>query len=240
MSFFRLERFSVWRGQAQVVWEISLSVQPGEVLALAGSNGAGKTTLLEGLAGLHTTSGDVWLGGKRLNPAGSAARVAQRVSLCPDGRHLFTDMTVLENLLLGAYRLGFTAGKRRARAMAESVPWLRDRLRQRAGTLSGGEQQLVAVCRAMMSDPILLLLDAPTSGLGPAFRSQVSDLVQQFIAQGERAVLVADDDIEFLGRIASVSAVVSGGRFVSGGPISRGTEVAPFFPDMNNTEGDVK
>jgi branched-chain amino acid transport system ATP-binding protein len=218
MSFFRMEQFSVWRGHAQVVWGVSLSVKPGEVLALAGSNGAGKTTMLEGLAGLHTTTGEVWLRGKRLEPGGTAGRIVQGISLCPDGRHLFTDMSVLENLLLGAYRAGFAVGRRRARAMTESVPWLRDRLRQRAGTLSGGEQQLVAVCRALMSDPILLLLDSPTSGLGPAFRSQVAELIQQFIAQGERAVLVADDDNEFLGRIASLRAVVSGGRLDFNGP----------------------
>ncbi len=215
MSFFRLERFSVWRGHAQVVWDVSFSLATGEVLALVGPNGAGKTTLLEGLAGLHTTKGDIWLRKNCLEPAGSAGRAAQGVSLCPDGRHLFADMTVGENLMLGAYSAGFAAGQRRARAMSDSVPWLRDRLRQRAGTLSGGEQQLVAVCRALMSDPVLLLLDAPTSGLAPAFRLQVSELVRQFIASGERAVLVADDDSEFVGRIAFTRAVLSGGRIAA-------------------------
>lgn len=215
MSFIRLENFSVWRGHAQVVWDISLCIAPGVVLAIAGSNGAGKTTLLEGLAGLHPTKGNIWIGANRLEPCASAGRVAQGVSLCPDGRHLFTDMTVWENLLLGAYRAGFATGQRRARAMLESVPWLRDRLRQRAGTLSGGEQQLVAVCRAMMSDPVLLLLDAPTSGLAPAFRIQVSELVRHFVASGERAVLIADDDDEFVKHIASACAVLSGGHMVT-------------------------
>lgn len=215
MSLLRLDRFSVWRGHTQIVWEISLSISKGAVLALEGSNGAGKTTLLEGLAGLHTTKGGIWIGESQLESCGAAGRVAQGISLCPEGRHLFPDMTVKENLLLGSYRAGFAAGNRRAHAMAEAVPWLRDRLRQRAGTLSGGEQQLVAVCRALMSEPVVLLLDAPTSGLAPAFRIQVSELVGQFIANGERAVLVADDDTEFVGSIASARAVMSGGRVVS-------------------------
>jgi branched-chain amino acid transport system ATP-binding protein len=215
MSLLRLERFSVWRGHTQVVCDVSVSISCGAVLALEGSNGAGKTTLLEGLAGLHTTKGDIWLGESRLEPRGSSGRVAQGVSLCPDGRHLFADMTVWENLLLGAYRAGFAVGNRRARAMSDAVPWLRDRLRQRAGTLSGGEQQLVAVCRALMSDPVLLLLDAPNSGLATAFRIQVSNLVRQFIAGGERAVLLADDDEEFVGSIASARAALSAGRVIN-------------------------
>jgi branched-chain amino acid transport system ATP-binding protein len=215
MSLLRLERFSVWRDRAQVVWDVSLSISPGAVLALEGSNGAGKTTLLEGLAGLHTTSGDIWIGESRLEPSGSSGRVAQGISLCPDGRHLFPDMTVWENLLLGSYRAGFAVGSRRARVMPDAVPWLRNRLRQRAGTLSGGEQQLVAVCRALMSDPVLLLLDSPTSGLAPAFRIQVRELVQQFIANPQRAVLLADDDDEFVGSIASARAELIGGRVVN-------------------------
>lgn len=215
MALLRLEEFSVWRGQTQIVWDVVLSISAGAVFALEGTNGVGKTTLLEGLAGLHTTRGNIWLRDRRLESSGTSGRVAEGISLCPDGRHLFTDMTVWENLLLGSYRAGFAAGNRRAQAMLDTVPWLRDRIRQRAGTLSGGEQQLVAVCRAVMSEPVLLLLDAPTSGLAPAFRIQISDLVRQFIAGGERAVLLADDDEEFVASIASDRAVLSGGRVVS-------------------------
>jgi branched-chain amino acid transport system ATP-binding protein len=214
MALLRLDGFSVWRGQTQVVWDVVMSISAGTVLALEGSNGVGKTTLLEGLAGLHTTKGDLWLREQRLESRGTSERVAEGISLCPDGRHLFTDMTVWENLLLGSYKAGFAVGNRRAQAMLDAVPWLRDRIHQRAGTLSGGEQQLVAVCRALMSEPVLLLLDAPTSGLAPAFRIQVSDLVRQFIAGGERVVLLADDNEEFVVSIASDRAVLSGGRIV--------------------------
>jgi branched-chain amino acid transport system ATP-binding protein len=217
MPLLRLEGLSVWRGQTQIVWDVMLSISAGTVFALQGTNGVGKTTLLEGLAGLHTTQGNIWLRERRLESSGTSGRVADGISLCPDGRHLFTDMTVWENLLLGSYRAGFAAGSRRAQAMLDAVPWLRDRIRQRAGTLSGGEQQLVAVCRAVMSEPVLLLLDAPTSGLAPAFRTQVRDLVRQFIAGGERVVLLADDDDEFVGSIASDRAVLSGGRIVPPG-----------------------
>ena len=211
--FFAAEDFSGWRGRVQVVHAATVTLRAGDVLSLEGPNGAGKTTFLEGVAGLHPSAGHLWLRGGELSSGANAAnRVSAGVTLCPDGRHLFGDMSVGENLLLGGYRRGADAARNQVQLLVEAVPWLRDRLRQRAATLSGGEQQLVAVCRALVSRPSVLLLDAPTSGLAPAFKSQVADLLHQFLAVGDRAIILADDDADFVGRLASVRAVFSGGR----------------------------
>ena len=213
MAYCEVAKLSVFRGPIEVVHEVSLQLEIGAVVAVSGPNGAGKTTLLEGLAGLHPCAGALSLDGRPVDLARAPSTASQGIALSPDGRHLFPSLTVGENLLLGGFPLGRRAAAESVEAMVVAVPWLGDRMGQRAGTLSGGEQQLVATCRALVAGPKLLLLDSPTSGLGPRFRDQVAALVRHFVSGGARAVIVADDNDEFLAEISTRQTTMSGGRF---------------------------
>ncbi|MBI5442961.1 MAG: ATP-binding cassette domain-containing protein, partial [Deltaproteobacteria bacterium] len=159
-----LDKVDARYGDFQALWDVSLTVAEGEIVALIGSNGAGKTTVLRTIAGFLTPGkGTLGLDGMPLNKIQAHQRVDLGIALVPEGRRLFREMTVLENLELGAY-LG------RARAVKEDTlawvfevfPVLKERVKQTAGTLSGGEQQMLAIARALMARPHLLLLDEPS------------------------------------------------------------------------------
>jgi branched-chain amino acid transport system ATP-binding protein len=215
-----LSEVSVYRGRSPVVRGVSLTLREGEAVALMGRNGSGRTTLLEGIAGLHRREGTVTLGGETL-PAASPGGILRRgVALCPSDRGLFPDMTVWENLILGGYVLPRTQAEERARDVLASVPLLAERKTQRAGTLSGGEQQLLAVARAWISRPRVLLLDQPTAGQAPRYRRHVADIVRQVTHGRAGAVLLAEDDLEFCLSVADRVVAISDGRLAFDVPVS--------------------
>jgi branched-chain amino acid transport system ATP-binding protein len=182
-------------GAIEAVRGIDLSVRRGELVALVGSNGAGKSTLLKALAGiLRPVSGSIVFDGEEVSKLPAHRIVSRGIVLVPEGRRLFADQTVLDNLLLGSYRRGNDDSRAPARVRAEEYlerfPVLRERRDRPAGTLSGGQQQMLAISRGLMARPRLLLLDEPSLGLAPLLVRQVFDTIAELRRQGMTILLV--------------------------------------------------
>ena len=213
-----VRRLEVSYGDLQALWGASLKVDQGEIVALIGPNGAGKTTLLRSVAGLHRPSrGTIHLDGVSIERKPAHAIVEQGVVLVPEGRRLFGTMTVLENLEMGA----FTARARRARSdtlqrVYDLFPILAERRAQLAMTLSGGQQQMVAVGRALMGLPRLLLLDEPSLGLAPLVVQSIFEVVQAINQQGV-TVLLVEQNARLALELAHRAYILEQGRVVGEG-----------------------
>jgi len=192
MNLLEVENLKVSYGGIHALKGISLSVAPGELVALIGSNGAGKTTTLKALAGLlHPATGKITYNGSSLLTIPAHRRVHDGLALVPEGRGIFARLTVAENLQMGAYTRDDTPqiGDDIARMYA-LFPRLAERRTQAAGTLSGGEQQMVAMARALMSRPKLLMLDEPSMGLAPMMVEKIFETIRDISAQGVSILLV--------------------------------------------------
>lgn len=179
-------------GAIQAVRGASLQVQHGELVCLIGANGAGKSTLLKSIAGLLAPAqGTIHFNGANITQAPAHSLVSRGLALVPEGRGIFPDMTVLENLQMGAYYRDDAAAIRRDMEHAFTLfPRLAERQQQQAGTLSGGEQQMVAMARALLSKPALLLLDEPSMGLAPLLVQKIFDVIKTINAEGVSVLLV--------------------------------------------------
>lgn len=179
-------------GKSEVLRNVSLDVHPGEVVTLVGANGAGKTTTLRTLCGLiPATGGSIKFEGRKLSGKAPHDIVELGISMVPEGRQLFPFLTVQENLLMGAYK--HSARSDRAHRLAEVLeifPRVKERLPQLAGSLSGGEQQMVAIARGMMANPKLLIMDEPSLGLSPLLVEQMFDVVRLVASRGTTVLLV--------------------------------------------------
>jgi branched-chain amino acid transport system ATP-binding protein len=214
-------------GAVQVVWGVDLAVERGEVVALLGPNGAGKSTVLKAIAGLvPQCGGRVAFDGADITRLPAHERVARRLTLVPEGRQLWPRMTVEENLLMGAYVKPLRGAARQAleRTYAR-FPRLGERRRQLAGTLSGGEQQLCAIGRALIGEPVLLLLDEPSLGLAPLMVQQIFDLVRQIAAGGVTILVAAQNALQAL-EVAARAYVMESGRMQLSGA-SAGLRASP-------------
>jgi phenylacetate-coenzyme A ligase PaaK-like adenylate-forming protein/ABC-type branched-subunit amino acid transport system ATPase component len=210
---------TVHYGAAQALFGVSLSVGRGETVALVGANGAGKTSLLKAVMGLVPPSGgQVLLDGEDVTAAAPAAMAARGLALVPEGREMFGDLTVRENLELGALALKVGRGELQTRLdeVFTRFPKLKERIKQRAGTLSGGEQQMVAMGRALMARPKLLLLDEPSLGLAPLITDEIFEIIKQLTRAGVTILLVEQNAARAL--TASKSAyLLANGRIVGRG-----------------------
>ncbi|MGQ0626411.1 MAG: ABC transporter ATP-binding protein [Sporichthyaceae bacterium] len=181
-----------YSGQA-VLHRADLSVNAGEVVSLLGANGAGKSTLLKTIVGtVPVISGHIRLRGADVTRWAPHKRIAAGIGFSPEGRRIFANLSVEENLLIGATTLSKSHRRDRIAASGELFPILGQRLRQRAGTLSGGEQQMLAVARAMMTDPALLLVEEPSQGLAPLVVDKIYDTLREIAAGRGVAVLIAE------------------------------------------------
>ena len=210
----KLDRIDVYYGNIQALWQVCLGVEAGEVITIVGSNGAGKSTILRGITGLiKPRQGSIAFEERRIDALSPDQIVRLGMSMVPEGRELFPRMTVRENLELGAAYID------RAYAQtAESLEWaltlfpvLRERSRQLAGTLSGGEQQMLAIGRALMSRPKLLMLDEPSLGLAPLLVAGVFRTVQQINREGVTLLLVEQNVRQSL-TLAHRAYVLENGR----------------------------
>lgn len=187
----KVENLEVFYGAIQALKGISFDVHKGEVVSLIGANGAGKTTTLRAISGLVPAKGSISFAGKSLQTIPTHQRVSLGIAQSPEGRGVFPQMTILENLEMGAYsrkdRLGI---KKDLEMCLELFPRLKERLTQLAGTLSGGEQQMLAISRALMCKPELLLLDEPSLGLAPLIVSQIFEIVKNLNREGMTVLLV--------------------------------------------------
>lgn len=215
-----IKDLTVGYGETKVLWDINLEIAEGEVVALIGVNGAGKTTLLKTMMGLLPPwSGSISYRGQEISRLETHAIVKLGINLTPQGRLLFTGMTVEENLLMGAYLRRDPDIKQDLKHIYDLFPRLGERRRQRAGTLSGGEQQMCALGRSLMSRPSLLLLDEMSLGLAPIVVEMLLDLVVEIRREGTTVLLVEQDVEEALLR-ADRGYVLEGGRMEMSGPAS--------------------
>jgi branched-chain amino acid transport system ATP-binding protein len=205
-------------GDARALWAVDLDVQDGETVAVIGPNGAGKSTLVHAIAGLHArTRGRVAVDGVDVSRLPAHRVCAYGVAIVPEGRRVFAHMSVHDNLCLGAYRRGARAGYRDRLAEVYALfPRLAERSGQATGTLSGGEQQMVAIGRALMAQPRLLLLDEPSLGLAPVVLDEVFDALERIGAQGV-SVLLVEQDVERALALAARAYLLIEGRIAAAG-----------------------
>ena len=210
----RVENLSFSYDKIQAIRNVSFELQKGEIMAIVGANGAGKSSLMKCIAGLlKPKCGEVYLNDKKMESA--AYRVVESgVSLVPEGRWIFPNLTVEENLLLGGYTSrNRAAGVERSFAM---FPRLEERRRQRAGTMSGGEQQMLAIARGLMSNPKVLLLDEPSLGLAPLSVNDIMSIIKQINNEGISVLLVEQNARKALS-IAHHACVLEQGQIVKTG-----------------------
>ena len=216
----RVSELRVSYGAIEAVKSIDLEVKAGELVALIGANGAGKTSSLKAIAGLLPWSGLIELFGEPIRTLPAHQLPARGLALVPEGRGLFARMTVAENLQMGA----FTRRDREAAAdfekMYESFPRLKERSQQLAGTLSGGEQQMLAMARALMSKPRLLLLDEPSMGLSPILVERIFSVIREVSEQGI-SILLVEQNARLALEIAHRGYVMDSGQISFSGPASQ-------------------
>lgn len=186
-----IEKLQVAYGKVQALWDVTLQVPDGEIVALVGANGAGKTTLLKAVSGLlRRQAGSITYDGKHIEEASPPEIVKHGVVHVPEGRKLFPEMTVIDNLLMGAYTLSQSQRPQRLERVFSVFPVLKERQKQISGTLSGGEQQMVAIGRGMMAGPTLLMLDEPSLGLAPILVEEVFRVITEINRLGVTVLLV--------------------------------------------------
>ena len=218
MAMLKVDHLSVHYGVIQAVKDVSFEVNEGEVVTLIGANGAGKTSILRTISGLvRPSAGEISFLGKEIQKEPARKIVASGLSQVPEGRHVFPGMTVLENLELGAFlRRDREENQKNLKKIFDRFPRLEERKSQDAATLSGGEQQMLAMGRALMSQPKLLLLDEPSMGLAPIFIQEIFDIIQDIQKQGTTVLLIEQNANKALA-IANRGYVLETGKVVLSG-----------------------
>ena len=218
MAMLEVKDINVYYGMIHAIQGASFEVNEGDIVALIGANGAGKTTILHTVTGLlQAKSGSITFEGKDITHMPAHKIVTHGMSHVPEGRRIFSQLSVYENLLMGAYTRKETGGIAASFDMVyERFPRLKERRNQMAGTLSGGEQQMLAMGRALMSKPKILLLDEPSMGLSPLFVSEVFKIVEEISAQGVTVLLVEQNAKKALA-IANRAYVLETGKIVKSG-----------------------
>ncbi|WP_368641889.1 ABC transporter ATP-binding protein [Castellaniella ginsengisoli] len=210
----KLEKVSTFYGAIQALNEVSVEVNQGEIVTLIGANGAGKTTLLMSVCGNpRASSGKITFLDEEITQAPTHLIMQRGIAISPEGRRVFPDLTVAENLNMGAFFLNRTETEEGMEHVFGLFPRLRERANQRAGTMSGGEQQMLAIGRALMTRPKLLLLDEPTLGLAPLIIAQIFDIIRTIREEGVTVFLVEQNANKAL-QVADRGYVLENGKVV--------------------------
>ena len=211
----RLEHIHAGYGRTAILQDISVDVAKGEVVTIVGANGAGKSTTLRAISGvIPITAGRITFDGEEISNLGAPAIVERGITMVPEARQLFPFMSVRDNLLMGAFHRKARAGAAdRLAQVLQLFPRLQQRFHQMAGHLSGGEQQMVAIARGLMSAPRLLMFDEPSLGLGPLIVKQVFEIIDRIVEQGT-TVLIVEQNVFHTLRSADRGYVLESGRIV--------------------------
>ena len=213
----RVNDIHVYYGAIHAIKGISLEVYENEIVTLIGANGAGKTTTLNTISGLlKPRQGTIELNGMPIQGVSASKMVFKGLALCPEGRRIFQQMTVKENLEMGAYSRPATEIDASLEEMFQRFPRLKEREKQIAGTLSGGEQQMLAMARALMSRPKLLMLDEPSMGLAPILVEQIFDIITE-LHQGGATILLVEQNAQMALRVANRAYVMETGLITMAG-----------------------
>jgi branched-chain amino acid transport system ATP-binding protein len=212
-ALLEVNNISAGYGQIQVLWDVCLKVYEGEIVALVGANGAGKSTLLQTICGLKKpTSGEIYFRGERIDGKPANKIVEMGISHIPEGRRLFTEMSIQENLEMGAYAK--RAWKKKAETLQnvyQLFPRLKERSKQLSRTLSGGEQQMLAMGRGLMSLPELCIIDEPSNGLAPKLVAEVFQIIKSLRESG-KTILIIEQNVRQTLEIADRACVLENGR----------------------------
>ncbi len=219
MAIIEVKNLSVSYGDVQVLWGINLKIEKGKIIALVGSNGAGKTTFLKALSGLLPyKEGDIFFNGESLKNLSSEEIVKRGIIHVPEGRRLFPDMTVEENLLMGAYIRGNDPEIEKDLEYVYSIfPRLKERKTQRAGSLSGGEQQMVAIARGLMGKPKVFIVDEMSLGLAPLIVDNLIEIIKKINSEGT-TVLLVEQDVQLALENSDYAYVLDTGQIAMEGP----------------------
>ena len=215
----KVEGLNAGYGAVNILWDVSFELKDGEIVAILGSNGAGKTTMVRAITGMiKPTSGSVEFNGTQLAKKSSRSILDSGIVQVPEGRQLFTDMTVLENLQMGAFSKETKAHfAQNLKKCYQWFPKLEERAKQAAGTLSGGEQQMVAVARALIGEPKLLILDEPSLGLAPNIVDDILEVARTLVRESGISVLLVEQDITKALATADRGYVIENGRIAMEG-----------------------
>ncbi|HOP48019.1 MAG TPA: ABC transporter ATP-binding protein [Desulfobacteraceae bacterium] len=211
----QLKDIDVKYGQAEAVKGVSINVEEGEFISIIGSNGAGKSTILRTVSGLkRANSGEIWFEGKRIDKLSTVEIVRAGLIHVPQGRHIFPYMTVMDNILMGAFLESNKAEiNNRLNQVFSYFPILKNRKEQRAGSLSGGEQQMLVMGRSLMLKPKLLLIDEPSLGLSPIVVKQIFSIVENIFESGI-SILLVEQNVRLAFKVSQRSYVLETGRIV--------------------------
>lgn len=215
----KVNNIHVSYGKVEIIKQVSFEVNQGEVVVIIGANGAGKTTIMKTVTGLlKPTQGEILFEGQNIARTPAEKIVKLGLAMCPEGRQVFPQHTVYENLVLGGYiiRKDKPMFQKNIEQMYNLFPILKERSKQVAGTLSGGEQQMLAIARAMMSNPKLLLLDEPSAGLAPIYVKSIFEMIQKLSEQGT-TILLVEQMANMALKIADRAYVLETGRIALGG-----------------------
>jgi branched-chain amino acid transport system ATP-binding protein len=218
--YFSCRNLSVRYDRVRALSDVSLDLEQGEIVALIGANGAGKTTTLRAITGLtRPAAGEIWFEGERLDQLAPAQIVARGIAMVPEGRHVYPYMSVKDNLLMGAYRRNDRAGiQQDLEKVFVRFPRVKERLKQQAGTLSGGEQEMVVVGRALMARPKLLLLDEPSLGLAPMVVRDIARLIAAINREDKVSVILVEQNSRMALKISNRAYVLETGQIGLAGP----------------------
>lgn len=227
MALLEIQNVSSGYGEVQILWDVSLRLEPGKLTALVGSNGVGKTTLLRTAVGLiKPWQGSISIDGRDLTRVSPHNKAAQGVVLVPEGRQLFTTMSVYENLEMGAFtRRAKPAFKENLEKAYDLFPRMKERAHQKAGTLSGGEQQMLAVARGLMAHPEILMFDELSLGLAPFLVLNIFEILQKLKSEGLTMLLV-EQNVQMALAISDYAYVLSEGRIEIEGPAAKVRQMA--------------
>lgn len=214
MAMLEVENLNAWYGTSHVVHGLSFAVEPGEIVALVGRNGAGKTSTLRAIMGLMPRAeGRIRFNGKELQGLGAHARFGMGLAYVPEERRIVPGLTVRENLEIGLVSAGRTDVRAAIDEIAESFPRLKERLNQQGTTMSGGEQQMLAIARAIISKPRMVLLDEPSEGIMPVLVEEMGALFRRLRDQGMTLLLV-EQNVEWALNLASRAVIIDEGEVV--------------------------